>query len=175
MKLDLVLRKYYRVPMAPANGFILSPDITPRTQSRVFCASSTAFTLNQYPPIPADLVSCFSEKEWEQRCSLAVSYRIAYLHSWHENIFNHITAKVDGSDDTEDGPHFLLNDFALGFDEITAANLVQLVKSQSRWDGSPSRYTTDRRNINPGAGRVFKPGYVLHSAIHAARSDVRAV
>jgi ribulose-5-phosphate 4-epimerase/fuculose-1-phosphate aldolase len=33
----------------------------------------------------------------------------------------------------------------------------------------------ERRDINSGEGRVFKPGYVLHSAIHAARQDVHAV
>ena len=61
--------------------------------------------LSTYPDIPIDLIDCFSPAEWKQRCALAVSYRIAYLHDWHENIFNHITLKVDGSDEEADGPH----------------------------------------------------------------------
>lgn len=124
--------------------------------------------LSNYPEIPNDLKDCFSSKEWEQRCQLAVSYRIAYLHGWHENIFNHITLKVEGSEYQPDGPHFLLNDFGLGFDEITACNLLKV-----NLDGTLVEQTnpipTDRRTINTGKGRVFKPGYVLHSAIHAAR------
>lgn len=128
--------------------------------------------LNFYPPLPSDLVACFSEKEWEQRCSLAVAYRIAFLHSWHENIFNHITLKVDGSENSLDGPHFLLNDFGIGFDEITASNLIKVDLNGMVVD---QQISSERCNINPGKGRVFKPGYVLHSAIHAARHDVHAI
>ncbi|EJK65181.1 hypothetical protein THAOC_13994, partial [Thalassiosira oceanica] len=41
--------------------------------------------LNTYPEMPEDLVHCMSASEWRQRCELAASYRIAYLHDWHEN------------------------------------------------------------------------------------------
>lgn len=128
--------------------------------------------LNFYPPLPSDLVACFSEKEWRQRCSLAVAYRIAFLHSWHENIFNHITLKVDDSESSLDGPHFLLNDFGIGFDEITASNLIKVDLNGMVVD---QQIPQERREINPGQGRVFKPGYVLHSAMHATRNDVHAV
>ena len=57
--------------------------------------------LNTYPSIPPDLEGIFTDREWEQRCSLAVSYRIAFLHDWHENVFNHVTLKVDGSEIVE--------------------------------------------------------------------------
>ena len=127
-----------------------------------------------YPPIPNDLIDIFSAEEWEQRCALAVSYRIAYLHDWQENIFNHITLKVAGSDDEPDGPHFLLNDFGYGFDEITACSLLK-VNLDGMLVELPHHLPANRRTINPGKGRVFKPGYVLHSAIHAARHDVHAV
>ena len=133
-------------------------------------AGRTAFS--PYPSIPPDLIGCFSESEWEQRCSLAVAYRIAFLNDWHENIFNHITLKVNGSEDCPDGPHFLLNDFGLGFDEITACNLIKVNLDGVVVDQS---IPTERRNLDIGEGRVFKPGYVLHSAIHAARNDVHAV
>jgi hypothetical protein len=84
---------------ASTDAFLSSYNILTRRFSAL-CATSTTSTLNSYPPTPADLVQCFSPKEWEQRCSLAVAYRTAYLHSWHEKIFNHITLKVDGSDDS---------------------------------------------------------------------------
>ncbi|KAL3757517.1 hypothetical protein ACHAWU_010149 [Discostella pseudostelligera] len=133
---------------------------------------SVSNKLNNYPEIPIDLRNCMSPEEWEQRCALAVSYRIAYLHNWHENIFNHITLKVGGSDEEPDGPHFLLNDFGLGFDEMTACNLLKV-----NLDGMlvGSSLPANRRTLNTGKGRVFKPGYVLHSAIHAARDDVHAI
>jgi len=81
---------------------------------------------------------------------------------------------VAGSDAAPDGPHFLLNDFGLGFDEITATNLLK-VSLAGRVVEPPQPLPVGRRTINPGKGRVFKPGYVLHSAIHAARGDVHAV
>jgi ribulose-5-phosphate 4-epimerase/fuculose-1-phosphate aldolase len=130
--------------------------------------------LSTYPEIPIDLIDCFSPVEWKQRCELAVSYRIAYLHDWHLNIFNHITLKVDGSDEETDGPHFLLNDFGLGFDEITACNLLK-VNLDGMIVDQPTPLPANRRTINRGKGRVFKPGYVLHSALHAARDDVHAI
>ncbi|KAK1734618.1 class II aldolase/adducin head domain-containing protein [Skeletonema marinoi] len=142
------------------------------TKSPPIITNEEVSCLNTYPSIPSDLERCFTEREWEQRCSLAVSYRIAYLHDWHENIFNHITLKVDGSDSEPGGPYFLLNDFGIGFDEITASNLLKV-----NLDGMIIQQSipADRREINPDKGRVFKPGYVLHSAIHAARHDVHAI
>jgi len=139
---------------ASTDAFLPSYNTLTRRFSAL-CATSTTSTLNSYPPTPADLVQCFSPKEWEQRCSLAVAYRIAYLHSWHENIFNHITLKVDGSDDSPDGPHFLLNDFGLGFDEITASNILKV-----NLDGVvvDQPVPLERREFNSGEGRVFKPG-----------------
>ncbi|KAL7476639.1 hypothetical protein ACHAW6_002488 [Cyclotella cf. meneghiniana] len=167
-----------RFILAASADALISPGIRTRSRSNVLRATSTvpAYSprLNAYPPIPTDIAECFSPTEWDQRCSLAVAYRIAYLHSWHENIFNHITLKVEGSENYSDGPHFLLNDFGIGFDEITACNLLKV-----NLDGMVVHTTKPipaaRRDINPGEGRVFKPGYVLHSAIHAARQDVHAV
>ncbi|KAL3792493.1 hypothetical protein HJC23_008415 [Cyclotella cryptica] len=162
---------------ASVDAFI-SPCITPQSRFNALRASSrvTAISprLNSYPPIPTDLIECFSPKEWEQRCSLAVAYRIAYLHSWHENIFNHITLKVEGSENYSDGPYFLLNDFGIGFDEITACNLLKVNLDGMVLD-TIKPIPAERRDINSGEGRVFKPGYVLHSAIHAVRHDVYAV
>ena len=135
-------------------------------------ADDTTSRLNTYPSIPPDLEGIFTDREWEQRCSLAVSYRIAFLHDWHENVFNHITLKVDGSENEDGGPYFLLNDFGIGFDEITASNLLKV-----NLDGMVVKQSIPphRREINPGEGRVFKPGYVIHSAVHKARTDVHAV
>ena len=51
--------------------------------------------------------------EWEVRCKLAMAYRIAHFYGWDQLIFNHITAKVPGSEVLGGGPHFLINPFGL--------------------------------------------------------------
>ena len=108
------------------------------------------------------------EIEWQQRCQLAAAYRVSYLHGWHENIFNHITLKVHGSDQFKDGPYFFLNDFGVGFDEMTASSILKV-----NLDGD---IVPDSSSSSSGAGgRVFKPGYVIHSAVHQARPDLHAV
>ena len=126
-------------------------------------ATNQEASSSPYPPLPAN--SLFSPEEWEQRCALAVSYRIAHMEDWGMNIFNHITLKVIGSENLSDGPHFLLNNYGMGFDEITANSLLKVTL-----DGTQVTLDGDQK-----AGRVFKPGYVLHSAIHAGRSDVEAI
>ena len=135
--------------------------------------------------------------EWEQRCQLAVSYRIAYLHDWHMNVFNHITLKVHNSDHEPNGPYFFLNNFGYGFDEITASSLLKVdlngnivsdgdgdEDDDDRTRSSSSIYAT-KKGYQPGEQplqeqqqeeqRVFQPGYVIHSAVHYARPDVHAV
>lgn len=161
----------------PTEAFVLpssrsSGSLSSRKSPPFIIVNEEVVRLNTYPSTPSDLEGCFTDKEWEQRCSLAVSYRIAYLHEWHENIFNHITLKVDDSDGEPGGPYFLLNDFGIGFDEITASNLLKVnLEGMVIQQSIPA----DRRDINPGEGRVFKPGYLLHSAIHTARHDVHAI
>lgn len=165
------------IALTSVEAFVLPrPSITASSKSAHHVANPLSppdeVKLNTYPELPDDLTGLLSPNEWTQRCSLAVSYRIAYLHEWHENIFNHITLKVEGSDTEADGPHFLLNDYGLGFDEITPCNLLKVNLDGMLVDTS---IPANRRSINPGRGRVFKPGYVLHSAIHAARKDVHAI
>ena len=122
-------------------------------------ANAFSATPNTYPSPPPNCE--FSADEWEQRCELAVSYRIAHMEGWGMNIFNHITLKVKASELLPNGPHFLLNSYGEGFDEITASSLLIV--------------TLDGTQVPPSQGRVFKPGYVLHSALHEGREDVHAI
>lgn len=122
-------------------------------------ANAFSATPNTYPSPPRNCG--FSADEWEQRCELAVSYRIAHMEGWGMNIFNHITLKVKASELLPNGPHFLLNSYGEGFDEITASSLLKV--------------TLDGTQVPPSQGRVFKPGYVLHSALHEGREDVHAI
>ena len=103
--------------------------------------------------------SQYSAAEWQMRVDLAACYRLADLFGFSDIVWNHITAKVPGSE------HFLINRFGLRFDEVTASNLVTLDADGNVTD--PGTATTDE-DINV-------TGYVIHSAIHAARPDVHCV
>jgi ribulose-5-phosphate 4-epimerase/fuculose-1-phosphate aldolase len=95
--------------------------------------------------------------EWETRVELAAAYRLVYRHGWATTlIFNHISARVPGNED-----HFLLNPYGLRYDEVTASNLVKIDLDGKVLDDSPYE--------------INAAGYVIHSAIHAARHDVQCV
>ncbi|MDB5806333.1 MAG: class aldolase [Betaproteobacteria bacterium] len=98
-----------------------------------------------------------TKEEWEQRVQLAACYRLAAAHRMTDLIHTHISARVPGPEH-----HFLINAYGLMFDEITASSLVK-VDLEGNVLEDPTGY-----GINPA-------GYVIHSAIHAAREDVACV
>lgn len=102
--------------------------------------------------------------EWQVRVELAACYRLADLFGWSDIVWNHITARVPGTE------HFLINRFGLRFDEVTASNLVTV-----DLDGN----VIDPGVTDPGNGvseeTVNSTGFMIHSAIHAARPDIRCV
>lgn len=102
-------------------------------------------------PTPREKVSA---EEWETRVQLAAAYRLTEMMGWQSTIiYNHISARVPGDDH-----HILLNPLGLRYDEVTASNLVKLDLDGNILDDTPY-------GIN-------QAGYTIHSAIHAARSDV---
>lgn len=100
--------------------------------------------------------SNISDLEWQQRVELAAAYRLVALFRWDDLITTHISARVPGTSD-----QFLINPFGMYFEEITASSLVK-VDLQGRVIG-PATYP-----VNPA-------GFVIHSAIHAARHDATCV
>lgn len=101
------------------------------------------------PSMPAD--------EWRVRCDLAAMYRLVALNGWDDVIFTHISARVPGHEH-----HFLMNPLHLTFEEITASALVKV----------------DLEGNLIGAGpeaAINSAGYVIHSAVHAARPDAHYV
>lgn len=94
--------------------------------------------------------------EWELRVQLAAAYRIIDLMGWSELIWTHTTVRVPGPEH-----HFLINPYGLRFDEVRASNLVK-VDLHGNILGDPEQ------EINPA-------GFVIHSAIHMARQDVRCI
>lgn len=97
-----------------------------------------------------------SAQEWELRVNLAACYRLIALYGWDDLVFTHVSARVPGPDD-----HFLINAYGLLFEEMTASSLVKV-----DLDGNTVLDTGS--DINPA-------GFVIHSAVHAARPDAHCV
>jgi ribulose-5-phosphate 4-epimerase/fuculose-1-phosphate aldolase len=97
-----------------------------------------------------------SPEEWQQRVDLAAAYRLVAHFHWDDLVFTHLSARVPGPEH-----HFLINPYGMLFDEITASSLVKVDRDGRKVMDSPYE-------INPA-------GFVIHSAIHAAREDARCV
>ncbi|VDK49436.1 unnamed protein product [Anisakis simplex] len=100
----------------------------------------------------------YTKAEKLLRNKLASLYRLVDLFQWSQGIYNHITLRL--SDDTDE---ILINPFGLLYHEITASSLVKV-----NLDGEILDHGSTKLGIN-------QAGYVLHSAIHRARPDVRCV
>ncbi|XP_028318144.1 alpha-adducin isoform X8 [Gouania willdenowi] len=92
------------------------------------------------------------------RCKLAAFYRLADLFGWSELIYNHLTVRV-----SSDQERFLIVPFGLLYSEVTASSLVKI---DLRGE------IVDRGSTNLG---VNQAGFTLHSAIYAARPDVKCI
>ena len=104
---------------------------------------------------PARNAKCTAE-EWALRVDLAACYRLVELFGFSDLVFNHITAKVPGEEH-----RYLINPYGLGYEEMCASNMVKIDLAGSIVEPSPYE-------INPA-------GFVIHSAIHAARDDAACV
>ena len=102
-----------------------------------------------------------SAEEWQLRCDLAACYRLVALYGWSDLVFTHISAKLPESVAGAGAHHFLINPYGLMFDEITASSLVKVDDQCNKVIDSPFP-------VNPA-------GFVIHSAVHAARPDAVCV
>ena len=108
------------------------------------------------PMIRPDLRAAVSAEEWQIRVDLAACYRLVAAHGWADLVFTHISAKLPGPDE-----QFLINPYGALFEEITASSLVKVDAAGKIIGDSPFP-------VNPA-------GFTIHSAVHAARSDVGCV
>jgi ribulose-5-phosphate 4-epimerase/fuculose-1-phosphate aldolase len=99
------------------------------------------------------------EAEWRLRLELAACYRLFDWLGWCELIYNHITMRLP----SEPGApaEYLINPYGLNYCEVTATNLVRIDVAGKKLDESPYP--------------VNFAGFVIHSAIHAARADAHCV
>ena len=102
------------------------------------------------------LENVVSAEEWQLRVNLAACYRLVAAYGWSDLIFTHISARIPGPEH-----HFLINPYGMLFDEITASSLIMVDQAGNKLNESPFI--------------VNRAGFVIHSAIHAAREDVQCV
>jgi ribulose-5-phosphate 4-epimerase/fuculose-1-phosphate aldolase len=100
--------------------------------------------------------SPMSDAEWQMRVDLAACYRLVAHYDMDDMFATHISARVPGPEE-----HFLLNPYGVLFEQITASELVKV-----DLDGNIVQDT--EYTINPA-------GFVIHSAVHAARPDAKCV
>ncbi|WAG76678.1 class II aldolase/adducin family protein [Metapseudomonas furukawaii] len=96
------------------------------------------------------------QSEQTLRTDLAAAYRLLALNGWSDQVFTHISVRLPS-----DEPAFLINEYGLRPEEVTASNLVPIdVNGRKLDDRFPE--------VNPA-------GFTIHSAIHMNRHDAVCV
>jgi ribulose-5-phosphate 4-epimerase/fuculose-1-phosphate aldolase len=98
-----------------------------------------------------------SAEEWEKRVDLAACYRLIDLYGMSELSANHVTTRVPGEPDA-----FLINPHGLLYDQMNASCFIKIDHAGETL-------------FNPTPYGVNRAGFVIHSAVHAARPDVDCV
>lgn len=97
-------------------------------------------------------------EELIQRNKLAALYRLVDLFRWSQGIYNHITVRVSSDPD-----EILINAFGQLYCEVSASSLIKVDLDGTVIDGGSTHFG------------VNQAGYVLHSAVHNARPEVKCV
>ena len=98
-----------------------------------------------------------SKEEWEARVNLAACYRLMAEYGMIEMVANHISVRVPGSHN-----EFLINPYGMLYEEMTASSMLKI-----DLEGNVLFNTTEYG--------VNQAGFVIHSAVHAARHDVECI
>lgn len=101
--------------------------------------------------------AAMTETEWQARLDCAAAYRLVEHFAMSDLVYNHITVRVPGTET------FLINPYGLMYEEITASSLILI-----------DLVGNIVRNPNEDLG-INLAGYVIHSAVHAARPDLGCV
>lgn len=109
----------------------------------------------------ASMKSQCTPEEWDARVDLAACYRLVELYGMADMMANHISSRVPGEDHA-----FLINPYGMLYEEITASSLIKVDR------GGKILAKPDFGALDYG---INKAGYILHSAIHAARHEVACV
>ena len=90
--------------------------------------------------------SDLKEQQNNIRIDLAAMFRLTAMYGWDDTVWNHITARVPGSDH-----HFYMHQFGLSYEEVSASNLIKVDEHGTVLEG-PKDFNT--------------AGFIIHSAIH---------
>lgn len=101
-----------------------------------------------------------SPEEWQTRIDCAACYRLVAHYGMSDMMANHISVRVPGEE------AFLINPYGMMYEEITASSLIK-VDVEGNILGKP-----DYGDFDYGINRA---GYVIHSAIHAAKHEIECV
>jgi ribulose-5-phosphate 4-epimerase/fuculose-1-phosphate aldolase len=115
-----------------------------------------------YPPLKfKSLKGKVSAAEWEARVDCACAYRLVRHYGMGDMIYNHISAKIPGTE------AFLLNPMGMTYDEICASSLIKVdLDGNVLW--SP--------DFPKGIEYKFNyAGFVIHGAVHEHRPDAHCV
>ena len=115
-----------------------------------------------YPPLKfQSLKGRVGAAEWEARVDCACAYRLVRHFGMDDLIYNHISARIPGTEE------FLLNPFGLTYDEMCASSLIKVdLAGQVLWEP----------DFPKGLGYKFNPtGFVIHGAIHEAKPELHCV
>jgi ribulose-5-phosphate 4-epimerase/fuculose-1-phosphate aldolase len=100
-----------------------------------------------------------SHEEWTTRVDLAACYRLMDRYGMTDLIYNHISARIPGTEE------LLINPFGFLYSEITASSLVKI--------DLEGEILLEPQNAH-GYG-VNRAGAIIHTAVHQARHDVECV
>lgn len=96
------------------------------------------------------------EQQQEQvRIDLAAMFRLTAHFGWDDTVWNHITARVPGSDH-----HFYMHRFGLHYTEVSASNLITV---------------DEEGTVINGPSDVNTAGFIIHSAVHLNHPDSKFV
>jgi ribulose-5-phosphate 4-epimerase/fuculose-1-phosphate aldolase len=115
-----------------------------------------------YPPLRfSSLKGKVSAAEWEARVDCACAYRLVRHFGMDDLIYNHISARIPGTEE------FLLNPFGLMYDEMCASSLIKVdLAGKVLWEPE----------FPEGLPYKFNPaGFVIHGAIHEAKPELHCV
>ena len=115
-----------------------------------------------YPPLKfKSLKGKVSAAEWQARLDCACAYRLVRHFGMDDLIYNHISARIPGTE------AFLLNPFGLLYEEICASSLIKV---------DPAGKVLWQPEWPKGLEYTFNlAGFVIHGAIHEAKPGIHCI
>lgn len=159
-ELERIIEGQFCTETSPLAGLSALHQVTELLQRGGF-TSSTLRTKQAIIPINdirgVDALK-YDKAEKLLRCKVAAVYRLVDLYGWSQNIYNHISARLN-----QDLEHFLINPFGLQYNEITASSLVKIDIQGNLIDQGSTNFLFNRAGFN------------LHASVHRARPDLKAI